>query len=179
MELCRLVVHPGEIVADGTVLGVEDGQAFSLRYEVRCDSQWRVRRVGINVLSDGRDMSLSSNGAGCWFDESGSDVPTLEGCVDVDITATPFTNTLPIRRLALKPGESADIKVAYITIPELRVTPDEQRYTFLGTDSSGGRYKFEQLSSGFTAILQVDVEGVVEVYPDLFRRVWADVRWPT
>jgi hypothetical protein len=122
-------MRPDEIVADGVVLGVEDGVAFRLRYEVCCDPLWRVRRVEVDVVNDGRRLSLSSNGEGRWFDESGKAVPALDGCVDADITVTPFTNTLPIRPLALKRGESADIKVAYITIPELRVAPDRQRHT--------------------------------------------------
>lgn len=93
--------------------------------------------------------------------------------MDVDITATPLTNTLPIRRLSLKPGESADIKVAYVTIPDLSVTPDEQRYTRLDERTDRGRYRFEQLGTGFTAILQLDAERLVEHYSELFNRVWA------
>jgi hypothetical protein len=73
------------------------------------------------------------------------------------------------RRLALKQGESADAKVAYVTI--------------LGCDSArqGALHAFGnkrcqrqvqvQLGSGFTATLQVDAEGLVEDYPELFRRV--------
>ena len=37
----------------------------------------------------------------------------LVGCKYVDISETPFTNTLVIRRLGLTPGESADISVPY------------------------------------------------------------------
>jgi hypothetical protein len=175
MEHLALILRHDEVAADGMVLGVEDDAAFRLRYTVRCDSRWRVRRVEVSFVDGGRGLSLTADGEGRWFDESGAALPALDGCVDVDITATPLTNTLPIRRLALKQGESADIKVAYVTIPELRVTPDEQRYTCLETDAAGGRYRFEQVGSGFTAILQVDAEGLVEDYPELFRSVWAPV----
>ncbi|HEX8281932.1 MAG TPA: putative glycolipid-binding domain-containing protein [Pyrinomonadaceae bacterium] len=178
MEHFRIVISPGEIVADGIVLGIENDLAFRLRYEVRCDPQWRVRRVEVNLLSDGRNLSLSTNGEGRWFDESGRVAPALDGCLDVDITATPFTNTLPIRRLALKRGESADIKVAYVTIPELRVTLDEQRYTYVEAVDTCRRYRFEQRGSGFKATLEVDAEGLVKEYPALFRRVWASSQLP-
>lgn len=173
MEHLRVVTGPRGIVADGVVLGVESGLAFRLRYEVRCDPQWRVRQVETELVNDGRNLKLSSDGEGRWFDESGRAVPALDGCLDVDITATPFTNTLPIRRLTLKRGEAAGIKVAYIMIPELRVAPDEQRYTCVEADDTCGRYKFEQRSSGFTAVIRVDAEGLVGEYPGLFRRVWA------
>ena len=173
MEHLALIMRNGEAEADGVVLGVENGAAFRLRYEVRCDSRWRVRRVGINFVDDRQGLSLTADGEGRWFDASGAAVPALDGCVDVDITATPLTNTLPIRRLALKQGESAAIKVAYVTIPDPGVTPDEQRYTCLEADAAGGRYRFEQLGSGFTAVLQVDADGLVEDYPGLFERAWA------
>ena len=173
MEHLTLITRDGEAEADGIVLGVEDGAAYRLRYTVRCDSLWRVRRVEVGLVDGGRGLSLTADGEGRWFDASGVAVPALDGCVDVDITATPLTNTLPIRRLALKQGESADIKVAYVTIPGARVTPDEQRYTCLQTDADGGRYRFEQTGSGFTAVLQVDADGLVDDYPGLFERVWA------
>lgn len=172
MEHLALIMRNGEAEADGIVLGVEDGAAFRLRYAVRCDSRWRVRGVKISFVDERRGLSLAADGEGRWFDESGAAVPALDGCVDVDITATPLTNTLPIRRLSLKQGESADIKVAYITIPDLRVAPDGQRYTCLETDAAGGRYRFEQTGSGFTAVLRVDADGLVDDYPGLFRRVW-------
>lgn len=173
MEHLALIMRPDGVAADGVVLGVENGDAFRLRYTVRCDSRWRVRRVEINFVDGGRGLSLTADGEGRWFDERGTAVRALDGCVDVDITATPLTNTLPIRRLALEQGESADIKVAYVTIPDLRVAPDEQRYTCLEADPAGGRYRFEQMGSGFTAVLQVDADGLVEDYPGLFERVWA------
>ncbi len=173
MEHFRITMHADVIVADGIVLGLENGSAFRLHYEIRCDAQWRVRQVQINLLNDGRRLRLSSNGQGLWFDESDRVRSEFDGCLDVDITATPFTNTLPIRRLPWKQGESADIKVVYFKIPEMQVTLDEQRYTFVGVDGAGSRYRFEQRSSGFTAEVWVDADGLVEHYPELFRRVWA------
>ena len=50
-------------------------------------------------------LHLESDGEGHW-QENGKDRPDLHGCIDIDIQATPFTNTLPIRRLGLKTGES-------------------------------------------------------------------------
>src|SRR5687768_15769464 len=121
MEHLALIMRRDEVVADGIVLGMEHGDAFRLRYTVRCDSRWRGRRVEIGVLDGNRSLSLNADGEGRWFDGSGAAVTALDGCVDADITATPLTNTLPIRRLALEQGESAVIKVAYVTISDLRV----------------------------------------------------------
>lgn len=130
MEHLTLILLHDEVVADGVVLCMENDAAFRLRYIVRCDPRWRVSRVEVSFVDGGRGLRLAADGEGRWFDGSGAAVPALAGCVDVDVTATPLTNTLPIRRLALKQGESADIRVAYVTIPDLRVAPDEQ-YTCL------------------------------------------------
>ena len=66
------------------------------------DGDWRLRRLTFAV-ADAEDTavartSVASDGAGHWrVDER--ERPDLEGCLDVDIQITPFTNTLPIRRL--------------------------------------------------------------------------------
>ena len=172
MEHLTLAVGQDKALADGIVLTVENDSALRLRYRIECDSHWRLRRVEISFSDDSPRLGLTANGDGGWFDESGSAVPRLDGCVDLDITATPFSNTLPIRRLELKPGESADIRVAYVTVPDLQVMPDDQRYTCLERSADGGTYRFEQLSTGFKATLQVDADGLVEEYPELFRRAW-------
>jgi hypothetical protein len=89
----------------------------------------------------------------------------------VDISITPFTNTLPIRRLSLAVGSSTILKVVYIKLPELHVFPFEQRYTCLDVSANGGTYRYESLSSGFTADLPVDHDGIVLDYPQIWKRL--------
>ena len=82
----------------------------------------------------------------------------------------PFTNTLPIRRLGLSPGESAEVAVAYLDGTELQPWPEPQRYARLEEGGGGGLYRFESLDGGFTAVLPVDSDGLVVDYPGLFKR---------
>jgi uncharacterized protein len=162
-----------EITADGIVIGVEENVAFRIRYQIRCDLRWQVREVVVQSLEENEQtIRFVSDGFGNWTNESGNPMSELIGCFDVDITATPFTNTLPIRRLKLLSGESAEIKVVYFTIPDMQVTIEPQRYTCLEISSAGGKYKFESLNDGFTAVITVDADGLVEDYPELFKRVW-------
>src|SRR5215211_399721 len=135
-----------EIIADGNVIGVEENAAFRIRYTIRCDLKWQVRNVVVTSLDENEQtIHFVSDGFGNWTNESGNPVPELQGCVDVDITATPFTNTLPIRRLGLILGASAEIKVVYFTIPEMQVSVEPQRYTCLEASGARGKYKFESL----------------------------------
>jgi hypothetical protein len=86
----------------------------------------------------------------------------------------PFTNTLPIRRLGLAPGESAEISVAYSDGTEPQPWPEPPRYVCLEKDERGGLYRFVSLDGGFTADLPVDSDGLMLDYPGLFRRAFQD-----
>jgi len=125
-----------------------------------------VREVRVAAPDSERPvLELLADGEGHWKGRGGEPAPELDGCIDVDISATPFTNTLPIRRLGLKPGEFEELTVTSIRIPELLVGPERQRYGCLEAQTDGGLYRFEALPSGFTAELPVDAEGLVIDYP--------------
>jgi uncharacterized protein len=168
----HLEMHNDGVVADSIVIGVTEGRPFRVAYEVRCDVGWRVRAVRVGVpRSEASDVELLSDGRGNWTRPDGRDVPELRGCIDVDISVTPFTNTLPIRRLSLAPTESAEVSVAYFEGTELQAWPELQRYTCLEKSEGGGLYRFLSLDGGFTADLPVDADGLVLDYPGLFKRV--------
>jgi len=169
----RLVTSDDGVVANGLVIGLEAGLPFRISYEIRCDERWRVREVWVAAPDSERPvLELLADGEGYWKRGGGEAVPELDGCIDVDISATPFTNTLPIRRLGLEPGEFEKPTVTYVRVPELLVGPERQRYGCLEAQADGGLYRFEALPSGFTAELPVDAEGLVIDYPGLFRRAW-------
>jgi len=168
----HLAVRDSGVVADGSVLGMAEGRPFRIAYEVRCDRLWRVRFARVGVTGEAPKVELLSDGEGNWTGPDGRAVTYLEGCEYVDISETPFTNTLPIRRLGLAPGESAEITVAYFDGAELQPWPEPQRYTCLEKGDSGGRYRFLSLDGGFTADLPVDADGLVLDYPGLFKRAF-------
>jgi hypothetical protein len=173
LEQLQLFGHNNEILADSVILGVEQESAFRIRYQIRCDHDWRVRGLTVKSLDENEPtIELNADGLGNWMNKSGERLSEFAGCLDVDITATPFTNTLPIRRLLLKQGESAEIKVVYLSIPEMQLSVEPQRYTCLEASEAGGRYLFESLDGDFSAIITVDSDKLVEDYPGLFKRVW-------
>ena len=91
--------------------------------------------------------------------------PEYEDCADVDLSFTPATNTLPIRRLGLGVGEKADIAVAWLRWPELKVERVGQRYARLAAD----RYRYTQ--GDFEAELTVDEHGLVLEYDGLWKAI--------
>ncbi len=160
--------QPERIVADAVVLGHAGDGGFAATFRIICDGAWRAREVEARVLDTDRHLILRSDGAGHWRDGNGTPLPELDGALDVDLPLTPFTNTLPIRRLGLGAGESSDLKVAYLTLPDLSVIADPQRYVCI---EPLARYRFESLDSDFVREIEVDAAGLVVAYPGLFRRV--------
>jgi hypothetical protein len=164
------------IKATGLVLRMLDGRHLRCRYELKTDPAWRFKSLSFAVADSGSGdntrLALARDDAGAWA-VNGAAVPELDGCIDVDIQVTPFTNSLPIRRLGLGTGKSADIRVAYVPVPELDVRPAEQRYTCQeACGPAGGRYRYEGLFRNFTAELPVDEDGLVLDYAETFRRIW-------
>jgi len=168
IEHLVLIEEPNQIVADAAILGIADDLAFAARYHIRCDASWRVKKVEIGEIGSDLTTQLTSDGVGNWADRSGITIPQLRGAIDVDISITPFTNTLPIRRLNLGTDQSEEILAVYIRVPSLTITTDRQRYTCL---EAGQRYRYESVDSDFTREIDVDGHGLVVNYPGLFRRV--------
>ncbi len=169
LEHLRLSVDDEGVRADGLIIGVADDGPFRLRYSVRCDGAWRVREVrAVRLDLAIAPVALRADGLGNWTTPEGDPVHELAGCIDIDLSGSPFTNTLPIRRLALPLGATHDLTMAYIRVPELTVMPDPQRYTRLAAD----RYLYESGDSDFRAELPLDAAGLVLDYPGIARRVW-------
>lgn len=173
-EHLRLSISEEGISADGLMIHLDQNNSFRLRYRIDCDAAWRVRKVELSRLDESpQHLALHSDGKGRWTNMQGEIISSLNGCSEIDIFYSPFTNTLAIRRLVLEKGESADIRVGFINVPDLEVSAVPQRYTFLDTTAQGRLYRYESLSSGFTTELPVDADGLVIEYPKFFRRVWA------
>ena len=155
------------ISIDGMVLS-GGGDRFAVRYRLGCDSSWTLKDAEIELAGDAGTIRLSSDGHGQWKDGNGKRLHHLDGAIDIDLSVTPLTNTLPIRRLRLAQGKSHDILAAYVHFPDLTVTIDPQRYTCL---EPMRRYQYESLDSDFTREIEVDSDGLVLVYPGLFKRI--------
>jgi uncharacterized protein len=161
--------------ANGLSVGVIEDIPFRLRYHVALDERWHVREVKIiDLIEDNTVVRLGADGEGHWTNADGSAATQFDGCMDIDFTATPFTNTLPIQRLGRQVGITHEIDVVYIVHPEFEIYPAKQFYTCLSADEMGARYHFKM--DDFERDITVDPEGFVTDYPDLFQRTWAKVQ---
>ena len=177
------------ISARGTALAA-DPLPYACRYQLRTDESWAAEGLEVSCEGAGwlRTLRLE-HAAGRWRASTaeqgdldaalaaagqptaglpGTEEPErLADAIDVDLSASPLFNTLPVRRLRLRdaaPGRSHSISVVWVLVPSLRVVPVKQVYTVL----DGGNVRFA--SEGFTADLTLDSDGYVVHYPGLADR---------
>lgn len=157
-----------DIVAEGVIAGARDAPPYGVHYRLVCDARWRTRLLHIHTTA-GRSLHLTSDGEGRWADGHGNRLAQLDGCVDVDLAGSPFTNTLPIRRLEPKPADGThEMTMVYIPFATFAPVTDGQRYTCL---EEGALYRYAAADRSFTADLPVDGNGLVTDYPGLFVRI--------
>lgn len=154
----------------GTVLGIlEDLRPMLANYEVHCDESWLTQRVQVErtIGKETKTLTLSVEEGGLWHG-SGKELNQVRGCLDIDLSVTPATNTLPIRRLDLGIGNSESVIAAWIKFPELELQPLPQRYT----RKAENIYIYES-DPGFSAEIVVDDQGLVISYPGGWERIAA------
>jgi hypothetical protein len=177
------------LYARGSALAV-DPVPYTCRYELQTDPSWVTSRFDVSTegagwartlrleLAAGRwrattseqgnlDAALSAAGHARAGLPGTEDPDLLYGAFDVDLTGSPLTNTLPIRRLGLlkaDPGVAHRLSVAWVLLPSLEVVQADQIYTPLGD----GLVRFA--SETFSADLVIDDDGFVRNYPGLADR---------
>jgi hypothetical protein len=150
---------------NGTVIVEDGGRPCRLDYAVVCDAEWRTlwTRVSGWIGLTPINHRVSRSPSGQWH-HNGLEVPSVAGCIDVDLAFSPSTNLLPIRRLGLAIGASSPVKTAWLRFPEFTLEPLDQVY-HRETDS---RYRYESRGGEFRATLEVADTGLVLRYGDLW-----------
>ncbi len=167
LEHLTLFPNDGRILARGVVAGAFKGVGFGACYQVECGVDWAVRSFRVET-TDGRVLAMTGNGRGEWRDASGSSRPEFDGCIDIDLSVTPFTNTLPIRRLLFGPGDRpSQLSMIYVPFDTLEPFVDRQNYACIG---EGHLYRYEAADGTFSVDLPLDEDGLVLGYPGMFAR---------
>jgi uncharacterized protein len=170
-EEARVELGADGVRAEGTQLGIEPSP-YRLTYALDASAGWLTRRLAVRVAGAAgaeRSVLLEHDGAGAWRVD-GVDVPALDGALDCDLSFSPLTNLMPVRRRGLhERGGAADFVMAWVDVPSLEVIAYRQRYAHL----AAGRVRFTSLEHhvGFVADLELDADGLVERYPGLAERV--------
>jgi hypothetical protein len=168
IEHARLSPTPTGPEMSGLVIVSEQGAPLRVEYRIRCDDAWHTRTVAIEQTWHGarRALELEHDADGRWR-RDGRDAQELAGCTDVDLAITPCTNALPINRLRLPVAGRAEITAAWVRFPGLDVAAARQSYERL----ADARYRYTSQTSGFTAIVDVDEDGLPVDYEGIWHRI--------
>jgi uncharacterized protein len=157
----------------GAEISCDGGQGMSCTFEVHLDVDWHTVDARVSSWSDEmRKLRLTVDHGGQWWQDGALRVD-LDGCVDVDVSATPLTNTFPLRRLgSLSCEESATLPVAWVDVPTLQVHRVTQTYKRLTYPDGRNPATWEYSDRHHGAFrLSVDDDGVVVDYESFATRM--------
>jgi uncharacterized protein len=139
-------------------------EAERVDYVVRLTAQWHVSQFLLFRDLDEADLWLGTDGHGRWGEVNGAHRPDLDGATDLAVRDSPFTHAIPIRRLPLPVGHTAEISVLHVDVDTLGVVPAPVRYE--RTADRRWRHEHEGVATEF----EVDRYGLPLDIGDRFRR---------
>jgi hypothetical protein len=153
-------------VIEGTAVFSESGRPCRLDYRVLCDAAWRTVSCGVTgwVNVTPLDVTIDVDATRKWT-FNGQSCPGLQGYDDIDLSFSPSTNLLPIRRTRLAVGARVSLRAAWLRFPELTLEPLDQTYERV----SESLYRYESRGGSFVAMLETNAVGLVTHYPGLWQ----------
>lgn len=165
-EACRLSSQASRWHLEGIAVFSHEKRPCQLDYHIICDEAWRTLSakvegwLGNNLV----DIQIRTDATHAWWLNE-VEQPDLKGCIDLDLNFSPSTNLIPIRRLDLAVGETAEVKAAWLRFPSFKLELLPQRYRRLSETT----YRYESAGGQFVADLKVNPSGFVMDYPGLWQ----------
>jgi hypothetical protein len=144
-----------------------DGGAAAVAYQVEVDARWETKRGVISGFLGDTTIAHEIRRYNAGWRLNGLWVDGLEHLVDLDYGFTPATNVLQLSRIALKPGQRADVPVVWFDFDSASLIELPQSYERRSETS----YWYEAPTVPYRALLEISRNGFVQSYPDLWRLV--------
>ena len=163
------------------------GEPMSYRLDYTLETAADFVTSCLNVVSRGegwrRSLELRRDAEGTWtigLEEEGrvdlpapvGDPTALAEALDCDLGLSPVTNLMPVLRHGLLSGGGpVDLTTAWVSVPDLGVQADGQRYSFLRAVHDCRVIRYEATDGSFAADLTLDPDGIAIDYPGIARRL--------
>jgi hypothetical protein len=181
-ELAEISIGDGALTARSFAIG-SDPEPYRLELELTTTTGYATSRLLLHATGQGwwrrlvldrarsGEWSASTDGAGgAHLGAPGGDMAAIAGALDCDVGLSPVTNTMPVLRHRLHEAEGAhDFVMAWVSVPDLRVTPSMQRYTHVAREANRRVVRFNDPT--FQAEIDFDENGIVADYPGIARRI--------
>jgi hypothetical protein len=165
-EACRLFSQDSHWHLEGTAVFSHEQRPCRLDYQIICDDAWQTLSAEIEgwLGNTSVGMQIKTDPNQHWW-LNGDEQPHIRGCIDIDLNFSPSTNLLPIRRLNLAIGETAEVKAAWLRFPSFKLELLTQQYRRMDETT----YRYESAGGKFVADLKVNRSGFVLEYPGIWR----------
>ena len=166
MEYLRFYSDADHNLFSSRIIGTLEDQFWFLEYQIITYPNWEVLSFEISIELNGEKTSINATSNNKKWLINNQEKPEFEGFIFIDISLSPFTNSLPINNLHINQGNSQIIDVIYLDILKGEIYPVKQRYFRKDQDT----YIYQNIPNDFEAEIKVDSDGFVLKYPDLFLR---------
>jgi hypothetical protein len=184
LEFAEIARVTTQLTAEGVAIGSEP-VPYRLDYSLETTPGFVTSQLQVSSRGEGwrRMLDLRRDAAGTWNVEAGEegnvDLPSaggdpasFHGALDCDLGLSPVTNLMPIlRHELLSGGGPVELVTAWVSVPDLSVRADGQRYTFVRADEEQRVVRYEATDGSFAADITLDPDGIVIDYPGIARRL--------
>lgn len=161
-RLCR-ADHGWMLIGHARFRGADGFSA--LDYVVRCDTGWQTISADITGLQDGLNVNLRITRDDKTWVLNEIPQPQVSGAIDLDLSFTPATNLMPLRRLLASDEASEITRAAWLRYPQADLQPLDQTY---GRTGVAGDFSYKAQQTGYTTRLHIGESGFVTNYPGLW-----------
>jgi hypothetical protein len=187
VEFADIVLETESVSAAGVAIAARP-IPYRLDYVLETAPVYVTSRLWVTSRGEGwrRTLDLRRDASGVWTaaaEEEGSvdlpppggDTETLTAALDCDLGLSPVTNLMPILRHGLlEGGDRVELTTAWVSVPDLSVRADGQRYASVRTASDTRVVRYESSDGTFAADITLDSDGIVIDYPGIARRLRRD-----
>jgi hypothetical protein len=185
VEFAEVALGPQQVSAEGVAIAAGP-IPYRLDYTLETVAGYVTSRLCVTSRGERwlRTLDLRRDASVVWtaaaeekgrvdLPPAGGDAATLMGALDCDLGLSPVTNLMPILRHELLAGGgpvAVELTMAWVSVPDLSVRADGQRYASVGT-ASDLRVRYEAVDGTFAADITLDSDGLVIDYPGIARRL--------
>ncbi|MGX5683908.1 putative glycolipid-binding domain-containing protein [Chryseobacterium cucumeris] len=167
LEYFNLQSYDKNYTVESKIIGCLEDKIYNVEYIIHTDKNWLVQDFLIESEINKVKRTLAGKKIQDQWEINGVVNPEFDHSDFIDISLTPFTNTLPINNLKLSERDSQKIDVLYIDVLKHEIRPVQQQYT----RTTVNKYLYENIETDFKAEISVDESGLVTSYPELFEKI--------
>ncbi|BAP32927.1 uncharacterized protein CHSO_3890 [Chryseobacterium sp. StRB126] len=167
LEYFNLKKNGKASVVTSKIIGCYENNMYTVEYRLIIDPDWNIQEFTIeSEINTVKNILTGKKYQDEWKINNIIN-PDFKDFSFIDISLTPFTNTLPINNLKLAENDTQKIKVIYIDVLSNIVKPVTQQYTRIAPYT----YHYDNLQTDFKSDIVVDENGLVVNYPKLFDKI--------